>query len=122
MLKTPVLAMVCMLVASVFGAAGQYFYKTGADRSEAGPLAMLLSPWILAGMGCYIAVMLLFTQAFKAGGTVTVLYPIYATTFIWAAVIGQVIYGQPIRPVHIAGMIFLIGGVYLMGVGNAQLS
>jgi len=122
MLKTPILAMVCMLVASVFGAAGQYLYKTGADRSDAGPLAMLLNPWILAGMGCYIAVMLLFTQAFKAGGSVTVLYPIYATTFIWAAVIGQVVYGQSIRPVHIAGMILLIGGMYLMGVGNAQPS
>ena len=119
MLKTPVLAMVCMLVASVFGAVGQYLYKTGADRSDPGPLAVLLSPWILAGMGCYIAVMLLFTQAFKAGGNVTVLYPIYAMTFIWAAVIGQVIYGQPVRPVHIVGMILLIGGIYLMGVGNA---
>jgi multidrug transporter EmrE-like cation transporter len=122
MLKTPVLAMACMLVASVFGAVGQYLYKTGADRSDAGPLAMLLSPWIVAGMGCYIAVMLLFTQAFKAGGTVTVLYPIYASTFLWAAVIGQVVYGQPIRLVHVAGMILLIGGMYLMGVGNAQPS
>ena len=122
MLRTPVLAMACMLVASVFGAVGQYLYKTGADRSGAGPLAMLASPWILAGMGCYIAVMFLFTQAFKAGGSVTVLYPIYASTFIWAAVIGQVVYGQSIRPVHVAGMILLIGGIYLMGVGNSQLS
>ena len=111
-----------MLVASIFGAIGQYFYKTGADRSEAGPLAMMLSPWILAGMVCYIAVMLLFTQAFKAGGSVTALYPIYATTFIWAALIGQFVYGQPIRLVHILGMFFLIGGMYLMGLGNAQPS
>jgi multidrug transporter EmrE-like cation transporter len=122
MLKTPILAIACMLAASVFGAVGQYLYKTGADRSNAGPVVMLLSPWILAGMGCYIVVMLLFTQAFKAGGTVTVLYPIYATTFIWAAVIGQFVYGQPIRLVHIAGMVLLIGGMYLMGVGNAQPS
>jgi multidrug transporter EmrE-like cation transporter len=120
MLKTPILAIACMLVASVFGAVGQYLYKAGADRSNAGPIAMLLSPWILAGMGCHIAVMLLFTQAFKAGGTVTVLYPIYATTFIWAAVIGQALFGQPIRFVHIVGMILLVGGMYLMGVGNAQ--
>lgn len=120
MLRAPILAIVCMLAASVFGAVGQYFYKTGASRSQAGPVAMLLSPWILAGVVCYIAVMFLFTQAFKAGGTVTALYPVYATTFIWAAVIGLVVYGQPIRLVHIAGMLLLIGGMYLMGIGNAQ--
>ncbi len=122
MLKTPILAIVCMLVASVFGAVGQYLYKTGASHSVAGPFTILLSPWILAGMGCYITVMILFTQAFKAGGQVTVLYPIYATTFIWAAIIGQATYNQPIRLVHIAGMILLIVGIYLMGVGNAQPS
>jgi multidrug transporter EmrE-like cation transporter len=122
MLKTPIVAIVCMLVASIFGAAGQYLYKTGASHSVAGPFATMLNPWILAGMGCYIAVMVLFTQAFKAGGQVTVLYPVYATTFIWAAIIGQAIYNQPIRLVHIAGMILLIVGIYLMGVGNAQPS
>ena len=70
-------------------------------------------------MACYIAVMLLFTRAFRAGGTVTVLYPIYASTFIWAAVIGQAWFGQPIRPVHVGGMVLLLAGIYLMGVGNA---
>jgi multidrug transporter EmrE-like cation transporter len=120
--KTSLVAIACMLVASVFGAVGQYFYKTGADHSDAGLWRMMLSPWILSGVACYIAVMFLFTQAFKAGGSVTVLYPIYATTFIWAALIAQFVYGQPIRLVHILGMIFLIGGMYLMGLGNAQPS
>lgn len=69
MLKTPLLAIVCMLIASILGAAGQYLYKAGTDRAVDGGLSMFLSPWILGGMGCYVAVMLLFTQAFRAGGT-----------------------------------------------------
>lgn len=32
--------------------------------------------------------MVLFVAAFKKGGELSVLYPIYATTFIWAALIG----------------------------------
>lgn len=119
MLKTPLLSIACMLIASVLGAAGQYLYKAGTDRAADGGLAMFLSPWILAGMGCYVAVMLLFTQAFRAGGAVTVLYPVYALTFIWAAVLGLAFFGQPIRLVHILGMLLLISGIYLMGIGNA---
>ena len=111
-----------MLVASVFGAVGQYLYKAGTDRAGEGWFALLLSPWILAGVACYVAVMFLFTQAFRAGGTVTVLYPIYASTFVWAAVLGLVFYGQPIRPIHILGMVFLFAGMYFMGVGNAKPS
>lgn len=40
---------------------------------------------------------------------------LYASTFIWAAVIGLVAHGVPIRPVHVAGMACLIVGMFLMG-------
>ncbi len=122
MFKTPITAIVCMLIASVLGAAGQYLYKAGTDRAAGGFFALMLNPWILAGMACYVAVMVMFTSAFKAGGTVTVLYPIYASTFIWAAMMGQVINHQPIRPIHWFGMALLIAGMYFMGVGNAKPS
>lgn len=119
MLKTPTTAIVFVLIASVLGAGGQYLFKAGTDRADNSPFWFLLSPWILTGLACYIAVMFLFTSAFRAGGTVTVLYPIYASTFIWAAVMGLIIYDQPIRPVHVLGMALLIVGMYCMGIGNA---
>ena len=107
-----------MLLASVLGAAGQYLFKTGADRAAPGLGALLLSPWLWLGVACYTGVMLMFTQAFRQGGTVTFLYPIYSSTFIWAAVLGWLIYQQPIRPIHILGMALLIAGMVFMGVGN----
>jgi multidrug transporter EmrE-like cation transporter len=119
MSRTPLLAIACMLVASILGAGGQYLYKAGTDRATTGGISMFGSPWILGGMACYVAVMFLFTQAFRAGGTVTVLYPVYALTFIWAAILGLVVFGQPIRPVHLLGMVLLVSGIYLMGIGNA---
>jgi len=45
----------------------------------------------------------------------TVLYPIYASTFVWAALIALYAYGTPIKLVNIAGMALLVGGMYLMG-------
>ena len=45
----------------------------------------------------------------------TVLYPIYATTFIWAAFIAWMAYQTPIKPVNIMEMALLVVGMFLMG-------
>lgn len=121
MLNTPLVSIICVLIASILGAGGQYLFKIGTDRVAGGPLSFLVSPWVLSGMVCYIVVMFFFTYAFKKGGTVTVLYPVYASTFIWAAVMGWLIYAQPIKPIHIFGMVLLLVGMYCMAVGNAAV-
>jgi multidrug transporter EmrE-like cation transporter len=106
-------------VAALLWAVGQYLFKTGATRATGGPVSLLLTPWVPAAMVCYLTVMALFSYAFSRGGTVTVLYPIYATTFIWAAIMGMLLYQQPIRAIHVLGMVLLVAGMYCMGVGNA---
>ena len=70
---------------------------------------------IAAGVVCYVLVMACFVAGFRAGGSPVVLYPVYATTFIWAALIGRAAHGVPIAPVHVAGMVLIIAGVSLMG-------
>lgn len=102
-------------LASVFGALGQYLYKTGSEAAVGGLGSYLANPRLLGGVGCYVAVMVLFVAAFKRGGSLTALYPIYASTFIWAAVIAYFAFGTPIKPVNVGGMALLIGGMYLMG-------
>jgi multidrug transporter EmrE-like cation transporter len=59
--------------------------------------------------------MCLFVAAFKRGGDLSVLYPVYASTFIWAAIISLMAYGTPIKTVNVAGMVLLIAGMFLMG-------
>jgi hypothetical protein len=112
---TPVASIVLFAIAALIGALGQYLYKTGADAATGGVSTYLLNPRLLLGVACYIAVMVLFVAAFKRGGSLTVLYPIYASTFIWAAVIARFAYQTPIQPVNIAGMLLLVAGMYLMG-------
>ena len=110
-MKTPVISMVLFLLAAVLGAAGQFFYREGGRTAGGGIAGYLASPRIWLGVGCYVAVMVLFVAAFKRGGSLTVLYPIYASTFIWAAVIGLWAYGTPIKPVNVAGMVALVVGM-----------
>jgi multidrug transporter EmrE-like cation transporter len=45
----------------------------------------------------------------------SVLYPVYASTFIWAALIALWAYGTPIKPVNVLGMVLLVGGMFCMG-------
>ncbi len=114
-MATPAASIVMFLVASVMGALGQYLYKSGADAADGSVRGYLLNPRLLGGVVCYVAVMVLFVAAFKRGGALTVLYPIYASTFIWAAVVALIAYGTPIRPVNVAGMALLVLGMFLMG-------
>jgi multidrug transporter EmrE-like cation transporter len=101
-------------VAALFGAAGQFLYKAGSARVTSSPLSFL-NLWLLGGVICYVAVMVLFVTAFKRGGELTVLYPIYASTFVWAALISFAAYGTPIKMVNVIGMGLLVAGMFLMG-------
>ena len=114
-MATPAASILMFLVASVLGALGQYLYKSGADAAGSSVRSYLLNPRLLGGVVCYVAVMVLFVAAFKRGGALSVLYPLYASTFIWAALMALVAYGTPIKPVNVAGMALLILGMFLMG-------
>jgi len=114
-MNTPLISILFFILASVLGALGQYLYKTGADIAGGSVGSYLGNPRLIGGVFCYIAVMILFVAAFKKGGSLTVLYPIYASTFIWAAILAWIVFGTPIKPVNIAGMVLLVSGMYLMG-------
>jgi multidrug transporter EmrE-like cation transporter len=75
----------------------------------------MMNPRLLGGMLCYVVVMVLFITAFKRGGEISVLYPIYASTFIFAAVGAWILYKEPIHLVNVAGMGLLVAGMFLMG-------
>ena len=112
---TPVISVIFFLIASMLGALGQYLYKSGSDSAIGGLSSYLLNPKLLGGVVCYVGVMILFVAAFKKGGAMSVLYPIYASTFIWAAIISMMVFGTAIKPANILGMCLLVGGMYLMG-------
>lgn len=113
-MHTPAISVVFFLLAAFLGALGQFLYKSGAARTTSSALSYV-NPRILAGVACYTAVMVLFVAAFKRGGSLTVLYPLYASTFVWAALIALLTDGTPIKPINIAGMALLTAGMYLMG-------
>lgn len=114
-MKTPAASIGMFVLASLLGALGQLLYKSGADAARGGLAGFVLNPRILAGVVCYIGVMVLFVAAFRRGGSLAVLYPVYASTFIFAALLGLAVYGTAIKPINVAGMLLLVAGMYCMG-------
>ena len=114
MMTTSLAAIVGVLAAAVLGAVGQYLFQHGAVVGRSGVQGFVANPFFLLGMAVYVAVMVLFTAAFKAGGSVRVLYPLYASTFIWAALIAWWRFGDAVQPVHGIGMALLIIGIVCM--------
>jgi hypothetical protein len=114
-MTTPPVSIALFAIAAFVGALGQFLYKSRADRATGSVASYLFNARLLGGVVCYVAVMVLFVAAFKRGGSLTVLYPIYASTFIWAAIIARFAYQTPIQPVNMAGMLLLVIGMYLMG-------
>jgi len=114
LMKTPLLAIGSVLIASVLGAIAPFLFEHGAKQLQGRIVDFVLNPYIIAGMATYLTVMVFFTYAFRLGGTVRVLYPIYATTFIWAAVFAWLRHGTPIEPVHAGGMALLMTGIVCM--------
>lgn len=114
-MSTPPISIVLFVLAALFGAVGQYLYKSGAEAADGTLASFVLDPRILGGVACYVAVMVLFVAAFRKGGALSVLYPVYASTFIFAAIIALLAFGEPIKPVNLAGMVVLVFGMFLMG-------
>ena len=108
-MTTPAISIYMFIAAALFGALGQYLYKSGADAANGTLAGYIMNPRLLSGVICYIAVMVLFVAAFRKGGALTVLYPIYATTF------GTSEPGTLGAAVNIGGMALLVAGMYLMG-------
>lgn len=104
-------------IAAFLGAFGQYYYKRGALLLDRQPLN-----WSLVfGLLLFCGAMLLFILAYKLGGKISVVYPFYATTFIWGTLIGMVLEKEIVRTGHFIGLAFLLVGLTIIAYqGHAQ--
>jgi len=106
------LPLMLVLISSALGAAAQYLYKYGSLRLQEWPLYKNI--WLLSGMLLFGVVMLLFVMAFKMGGRLSVVYPAYATTFLWASLLGILVDKEAYSPLQAVGMGLLLGGVFMI--------
>lgn len=102
------------LLAAIFGALGQYFYKLGGKNL--GQIPIFKNGPIFLGMILFCVVMVLFVWAFRLGGRLSVVYPVYATTFIWGTLLAIVVEKEPYSMLQMLGVGIVIAGVSLVAI------
>lgn len=111
--KLPIL-LTCL--AAIAGAFGQFFYKKGAAELR---LVPIYENWrLFAGVSLFCIVMVLFVSSYRIGGRISVVYPVYATTFVWGILIGIFIEKEPWAPMQSLGLALLILGISLIAISS----
>ena len=63
LMRTPLLAIGSVLIASVLGAVAPFFFEHGSKQLQGRVIDFVLNPWIITGMVTYLTVMVIFTYA-----------------------------------------------------------
>jgi multidrug transporter EmrE-like cation transporter len=117
-MKSQTIPILLNLLASFIGAFGQYFYKMGSNRLGH---SSIWSNWPIAlGMLFFILVMVLFIIGFKLGGRLSVVYPIYASTFVWGTMLGIYLDKEPWNWMQLSGSLLVILGIIAIAMNSAE--
>lgn len=110
MTKLGAIAMV--VFCTVITSAGQIMWKFGALR-----LPEVFTNWpMIGGFLLHIIAAGILISSFKTG-EVTVLFPMYATNYVWVSLLSFVYFAEPLNAFKWAGMAAVIIGVILLGTG-----
>ena len=103
------------LVAGLCGAGGQYLYKLGA--AQLGEIPLWRNLPIFGGVFAFCLVMVCFISAFRLGGRLSVIYPMYAVTFIWGLLIGVNVEQEPWSWIQVGGVGTIVLGCVIVAIG-----
>jgi drug/metabolite transporter (DMT)-like permease len=102
------LVIFCTIVTSL----GQLFWKIGAKS-----LPVIFTNWpLLIGFSFHIVAAFILIHSFKTG-EVSVLFPMYATNYVWVSILAHYYLGESLNSLKIYGMIVIIFGVIVLSKG-----
>jgi len=101
-------AIVLVLLSTTLTSAGQLFFKFGADKLS---LENLLSNYLLfIGIILYIVALVIFILALK-NNELSLLYPLYATSYIWVSLLSMFFLNETMNLFKWLGIFLIIMGV-----------
>lgn len=115
MMASQLIPIVLSLIAAVFGAIANWLYRRAAlQLSE-------VSIWknfsFMAGLFFFVLVLVLLMTAFRLGGRMMVVYPVYSTTYVWALLLALFVDHEKIVWPQYIGISLIVAGVSLIGWG-----
>jgi len=80
-------------------------------------LAMLLTPALFAGYAMYGVSTILLVLALRHG-QLSLLYPVFAMTYVWVTILSVVVFHESLNPYKLAGILAIVGGIAVLGRGQ----
>ncbi len=121
-------AVLFVLLCTITTAFGQIFFKIGSDTNFSSAINALLSFDLFNPLlkPLYLLIFGLFLYGIGAGllilalryGELSVIYPIFATNYIWVTLLSSKYFGEEIYLLKIIGIFAIVSGIALIGIGS----
>ena len=110
-------AILLVIVSTLLTSSGQLFLKKGANQLSISLPSLITNFPLIIGAFIYIVAALLLIISLK-NGELSVLYPLYATSFVWVSILSIHFLNEPSNPFKWAGVLAIISGVAFIGRGG----
>ncbi|MFC2134813.1 EamA/RhaT family transporter [Bacteroidota bacterium] len=116
--RTPLFAILLVVVCTFLTSFGQYFIKLGTAEIS-GTLISILNAPLIGGFVLYALGAVLLIIALKYG-ELSVLYPFIALSFVWVFLLSNFMLHEAIILINWLGLVLIIFGVSFIGWGANQ--
>jgi drug/metabolite transporter (DMT)-like permease len=138
-MKTKLWAVVLMLLCTGFTAFGQLFMKKGSGVGYDNMLNLVFAqdiittigtlfsdPVLLGGVFVVLGIFLYALAAFLniaslKGGELSVLFPVFATNYIWVSLLSAYALNEPMNVWKWLGVLGIVLGISLIGYGTEKI-
>ena len=115
MTETKTWAIFIVLFCTLFTSTAQILLKFGMNSFSI--VTILTNYFLMGGLLIYILGAALLILAFK-GGEVTVIYPVFATSYIWVLILSNLFLGEVVTPMKLFAVLIIVTGVFMVTRGG----
>ena len=118
-MPTKTWAMGIVFASTLLTSTAQLFWKFGSNKLEFNILSAITNIELITGVLLYAVAGTLLILSFR-GGEVSVLYPIFATSYIWVSFLSIYFLGEIMNPYKWMGVSAIVMGIVLIGFGSKK--
>ncbi|MDP6547624.1 MAG: hypothetical protein QF917_01530 [Candidatus Woesearchaeota archaeon] len=118
-MTTKLWAMGVVLFCTLLTSSAQLFYKFGSETLSFDILSIITNVNLIIGILLYVVGGTLLIISLR-GGEVTVLYPIFATSYIWVSFLSMYFLNELMSLFKWAGVFTIIAGIIFIGYGSKK--
>ena len=112
-MKVDLIIILIVLFCALLGATGQIFFKLASGKFAFNPLSWITNVYLISGIFLYGLSAVLFIWSLKHG-EISVIYPIFATTYIWVCLFAFIYLGESLSWFKFLGTAMILLGIFFI--------